>query len=119
MGVAASIAEQRNLFESLKVHHELLFPKNNANSEDNESDTRDSDKLTAADKVIDDNFMEKAQQIYGSWCHTVALKKNTLFCELTDFEDTLGDAFRSELTPFFTIHHQTTKYVRSSATSQT
>jgi len=102
MGATASVAEEKELFNKLKI---ILDEKKLCD----DSDLRDED----TDEVGDDNYVEydptiankqdsqylKAQMAYSQWYFLLQLKKNVFFSTLLDFELVLEKAFSTGLTP--------------------
>lgn len=101
MGVTASITDQKALFDDLRRQLDDI-PKsveNQAEDESGEESEIDEVHPPTKDIVSLGRLFEKANQTYATWYRSMALKERTLFCELTDFEDSLEAAFRTGLTP--------------------
>lgn len=98
MGVTASVADQKSLYATLHRQHGVAYT--------NHIEIESSDEFDADEACIDntkketvDPFFATANQTYIDWHRLMKLKEQTLFCELTEFEDTLEAAFRTGLTP--------------------
>lgn len=76
MGASSSVIDQRQLFEACVEEYEH------------------------GHNVADDpELFERMQDLYDAWFRSVKLRENVLFCEITEFEWNLDQAFKSGQTP--------------------
>jgi len=115
MGIAASVSDQHRLFEDLKSQHEAhaasTLNRDEHNSDDSADDNtggneveeraegENADVMQPYVRATDDLLYQQANSAYSAWYRGVRLKQDVTFCELTDFEDAIADAFKLGKTP--------------------